>query len=69
MLITTKHLREHGIEKHAVPCVRFLCETYGIDFRDAVANGIEHTRLFQAAKEREDVAEFFKFYNLEVPKT
>jgi hypothetical protein len=69
MRITTDHLRAHGIEKHAVPCVRFFCETYGIDFREFVANGIEHTQLFQAAKEREDVVEFLKFFNLEVPET
>jgi hypothetical protein len=64
MRITTDHLRAHGIQNYAVPCVRVFCETYGIDFRDFVANGVEHTQLLPAAREREDVREFFDFFGL-----
>ena len=65
MRITTDHLRTHGIEKHSVRCTRDLCHDCGIDFRDFVANGVEHTRLIQAARDRQDVAEFFDFLGLE----
>ena len=65
MLITPDHLRQHGIEKHSVACTRNLCHDYGIDFRDFVANGVEHTRLIQAARDRQDVAEFFEFLGLD----
>jgi hypothetical protein len=67
MLITPDHLRQHGIEKHSVKCTRDLCDDYGIDFRDFVKNGVDHTALLQAAKDRSDVAEFFRFMGLEAP--
>ena len=65
MRITTDHLRTHGIENHNVRCTRELCETYGIDFRDFVAHGIDHVLLLPAARDRQDVAEFFDFLGLE----
>jgi hypothetical protein len=65
MRITTDHLRAHGIEKHSVRCTRDLCETFGIDFRDFVANGMNHVLLLPAARDREDVAEFLDFLGLD----
>lgn len=66
MLITTEHLRLHGIERHNVHCTRQFCNLYGIDFKEFVLNGIDHTLLLPAAREREDVAEFFSFMGLEI---
>lgn len=65
MLITPDHLRAHGIEKHSVKCTRDLCIDYGIDFRGFVANGVDHALLLPAARDRQDVAEFFDFLGLE----
>ena len=65
MLITPDHLRQHGIEKHSVKCTRDLCIDYGIDFRDFVANGVDHVLLLPAARDRQDVADFFDFLGLD----
>mgnify|MGYP001548085062 FL=1 len=65
MLITPDHLRQHGIEKHSVICVRNCLHDYGIDFRDFVANGVDHVLLLPAARDRQDVAEFFDFLGLD----
>lgn len=64
MIITTDHLRQHGIENHTVECTKNFCDNFGIDFKDFVKNGIDHSELVEIAKTRKDVLEFLEFFGL-----
>jgi hypothetical protein len=64
MLITVDDLRRHGLEKHSVACTKELLTSCGIDFKDFVKNGADHTVVLPVAKDREDVREFLDFMGL-----